>query len=141
MSKSKRVAITSASLLQDRDTFLTNGIEPLQPQIDVLPAPEPQSAPPVHVPEPAAQPPTEQIAAMPKPEPQPKKLLLQQYLASKDNTADTMYLPAALYDALVAVWYARKQQHRGIKKSHLIIEALLQHPEIVEELRKRELLK
>ena len=141
MSK-KRVEITSAGLLQDRDKFLTSGLEPLQPETPDQPEPatlpaEQTPAPAPSVPAPAPAP----IAEPSKPEPQPKKLLLQQYLASKDNTADTMYLPPDLYDALVAVWYTRKRQQRGIKKSHLIIEALLQHAEIVEELRKRGSLK
>lgn len=199
MPKSKRVPLSSATLLQARNQFLTNGVEPLQPPA----ADTPVVSPPVATPPPAephhepaeAQPaiteskpearshiepqrpelrPVEPPRAEPITAEQPfaeqnqtapsadplhedeearqaaegfaeqgrsKKVLLQHYVESAKNTADTVYLPPELYDVVITVWHQRKRQQRGIKKSHLIIEALLSHPEIVQELRQRNLLK
>jgi hypothetical protein len=72
-----------------------------------------------------------------------KKQLLQQYVATKhdDIEADTIYFPQELYEALRNVWYDRKKQHRGFKKSYIVIEALLRHPDILVELQKQGRLK
>ena len=73
-----------------------------------------------------------------------KKNLLAQFLKAKKNEveADTFYLPNELYDAFRGVWNDRKRAvRRGYKKSHLIIEALLRHPDIVEELKRKGILK
>lgn len=63
------------------------------------------------------------------------------YVESQQNITDTVYLPPELYDVFIAVWHARKRQQRWVKKSHLLIEALLTHEEIAQELRHREILK
>jgi hypothetical protein len=76
--------------------------------------------------------------------PMRKRRLQDHFLEAKkdDVTADTFYLPNELYDAVRVVWNARKREvKRGYKKSHLIIESLLRHPDIVEELKRSGLLK
>lgn len=186
MSKAKRVPLSSATLLQARNNFLTNGVEPLHPAEEVSSAVAPLRESPAvlptaeaahleHAPDvtlrqaeeasPMEAKPTEpretelpQTASAPNSperdghaeEPAAagpglsKKALLERYLdvpKGAKNITDTMYLPPELYDVFVAVWHTRKRDNRGIKKSHLIIEALLSHPEIAQELRQRKILK
>lgn len=110
-------------ILAGRVSFLTSGVQPVE-----APAATPDGAP-------VRQP----VAA---------ETLLERYLAAskkgstvnEENIKDMMYLPPELYDVLMTVWHTRKRTKRGIKKSHLLIEALLLHPEIAAELRLRGIL-
>jgi hypothetical protein len=183
MPKGKRVQLSSTTLLQARNQFLTNGVEPLHSSNEPPKAPA-LSVPPTDKEELGRETTVEEetptaivrssvVQSLTQPrhsasrqtEPRPdesfaqdddadkqavsgpglsKKALIQHYLElPKDtkNTADTVYLPEELYDVFITVWHQRKRHDRGVKKSHLIIEALLSHPEIMQELRQRKILK
>jgi hypothetical protein len=71
--------------------------------------------------------------------------LLQQYLdpdAKGRNHGDTLYFPPEFYEVFQDVWRAKQKTHgRRYKKSFLLLEALFQLPEVVEELRKQGLIR
>lgn len=72
-----------------------------------------------------------------------KRSLQKRFIEAEHHEMETdmIYLPGDLYEVFRTVWYDRKKGKRSYKKSHLIIEALLRHPDIVEELKREGLLK
>jgi hypothetical protein len=48
--------------------------------------------------------------------------------------SDIIYFPQELYEILRDVWMERKKKKSSAKKSHMVIEALLLHPEVQKRL-------